>query len=419
MLLTPDEERLLAGAAGEGTRFAMSIVVEYGTAIGAQRLLRITRAHVDSCLYQGESGQDFVERLLRGGTRVGVPTTLNVGAVDLMHPGLNRGDAESVQAGRNLMDAYRRLGCRPTWTCAPYQLADRPAFGEHVAWAESNAIAFINSVVGARTDRYGDLIDICAAITGRVPDHGLQRSENRRGEVVFDLAELDPAWFSEELLWPLLGIVVGRLSSNRVPVIAGVSGTPTEDSLKAFGAAAASAGSVALFHLVGVTPEAPTLEAALHNLPPRDVVRVDKPMLREAAEQLSGSRDGELVAVTVGTPHFSRSEFEALIRLIDGRRRSASVDFYVNAGRGTLNDLERDGMLQPLLDFGVEVVTDTCTYLKPIMRRSEGLVMTNSAKWAYYAPGNLGYEVLLAGLSDCVESAVAGRPVLTSHPFHD
>ncbi len=145
----------------------------------------VTRAHIDSCLYHGQVGLDFAERLLAGGASVTVPATLNVSSLDLLHPELVLLDDETRGRARRLMDAYVAMGCRPTWTCAPYQLPDRPAFGEHVAWAESNAIVFANSVLGARTNRYGDFIDICAAVTGRVPDHGLHTDEGRRATARF------------------------------------------------------------------------------------------------------------------------------------------------------------------------------------------------------------------------------------------
>ena len=156
----------------------MRLVVRAAEVTGAERLIDITGAHVDSCLYHGEASLDFVARLVDGGARVSVPTTLNVGAVDLLHPDLNRGDPATVARGRLLMDRYRALGARPTFTCAPYQLADsRPGLGDQVAWGESNAIAFCNSVLGARTNRYGDFLDIAAAIIGRVPEAGLHRTE--------------------------------------------------------------------------------------------------------------------------------------------------------------------------------------------------------------------------------------------------
>lgn len=290
-------------------------------------------------------------------------------------------------------------------------------FGEQIAWAESNAIVFVNSVLGARTDRYGDFIDICAAITGKVPEHGLHISENRRGEVIFDLTAL-PTWLSvSELLWPLLGLVVGRLTGNRIPVIAGAANVPDEDALKAFGAAAASSGAVALFHVVGVTPEAQTLHQATQGARPREAIQVTPSMLLDAQSELTSSQNGRLVAVSVGTPHFSLHEFDHLVSLIDGKRRDPAVDFYVSTARETIGQVEERGWKRQLDDFGIDLVADTCTYLKPILRRTDGLVMTNSAKWAYYAPGNLGYGVVFATLDDCVASAVAGQVVL--HGAHE
>ena len=239
----------------------MRLIVRAAEVLEADRLILITGAHVDSCLYHGQATLDFVDRLVDGGATVRVPTTLNVGAVDLLHPELWRGDPDLGAQGRRLMDRYRALGCRPTFTCAPYQLADaRPRLGEQVAWGESNAIAFANSVLGARTNRYGDFMDVAAAITGRVPDAGLHRTEERRARVVLSLGDDVPtALLDEDSLYPVLGIVIGRLAGARVPAVVGLPPGVGEDRLKALGAAAASSGSVALFHVVGSTPEAATL----------------------------------------------------------------------------------------------------------------------------------------------------------------
>jgi predicted aconitase len=406
--LDPSDRALLDGRGGEACALAMRIVVEMARVAGAPRLIDITRAHVDGCLYHGRAGLDFAERLVAGGGRVAVPTTLNVGSLDLVHPDRFHGDEHAARAGRRLMDAYVAMGCEPTWTCAPYQLGSRPERDEHVAWAESNAIVFCNSVIGARTDRYGDFIDICAALTGRVPDAGLHRDENRRASIVFDLADVPSDVLELDVLYPLLGHVVGALCDDRVPVIDGLPASATEDRLKALGAAAASSGSVALFHATGLTPEAPTLAAALAGRAPERVVAVTTDMLLRARDDLARHGDEPLTAVSLGTPHFSVAEFGALLGLLDGERAHDDIELYVSTGRAVLEELERRGWEARLRDAGVRLVVDTCTYITPIIRR-HGLAMTNSAKWAYYAPANLGIGVVFGSTEECVRSAIAGR----------
>ena len=165
----------------------MRLVERMAAWVGAPRLIPITRAHVDGCLYHGPASLDFARTLAESGATVQVPTTLNVSIIDLLHPELFRGPPEVAAAGREMMRHYTAMGCRETWTCAPYQLDERPAFGEQIAWAESNAIVFANSVLGARTERYGDFIDICAAITGHVPEYGLHTDEGRLGTVLVEV----------------------------------------------------------------------------------------------------------------------------------------------------------------------------------------------------------------------------------------
>ena len=231
------------------------------------------------------------------------------------------------------MDAYVAMGCRPTWTCAPYQLPDRPAFGEHVAWAESNAIVFANSVLGARTNRYGDFIDICAAITGRVPDHGLHTDEARLATVVVRLESLTDALLDDELLYPVLGHLLGRRAGSDVWAIDGLPPNTSEDRLKAVGAAAASSGSVALFHAIGVTPEAPTWEAVAAERTREEAFTLAD--LRAARDELSPVGVGaEIGAVSVGTPHASEAQLRRLAALV--AETPPRIPFYVNTGRAQL-----------------------------------------------------------------------------------
>ena len=403
--LTRQDRELLDGGRGEGTALAMRIVVDMAGVWQADRLIDVTSAHVDSCLYHGRAGLDFAGKLLAGGANVAVPTTLNVSSLDLLHPGLVRLDADTASRARRLMNAYVAMGCRPTWTCAPYQLEERPAFGEDVAWAESNAIVFANSVLGARTNRYGDFIDICAAVTGRVPAAGLHLDEHRRGRVVFRLADDIPARLLHDEITPTcVGHVVGLESGTRVPVIVGLPPQTSEDRLKALGAGAASSGAVAMFHAVGITPEAATLEDALGGNDAEREIVVTVERLRAARDELTTVGGGAIAAVSVGTPHLSVAEIDALATLV--RRHPPTVPFYANTGRDMVT---RSEAVAALAVAGVTVVTDTCTYITPILHDVVGPVMTNSAKWAWYAPANLGFDVVFGSLEECVRSASLGR----------
>ena len=405
---------MLEGEGGEAAALAMRIVVALARMQRAPRLIDVTSAHVGSCLYHGRAGLDFAERLRGGGARVAVPTTLNVSSLDLLHPALFRGGAHTAAEARRLMDCYVEMGCRPTWTCAPYQLPARPGIGEHVAWAESNAIVFANSVLGARTERYGDFVDICAAITGRVPDAGLHRDENRAGRILFRLAGVPPRILDEDVLYPVLGHLIGLEAGTRVPVVVGLEREVGEDRVKALGAAAASSGAVALIHVVGSTPEAPTPADALRGRAPDAVVEVTPERLRAAHAALTNTARRSLGAVSLGTPHYSVTEFETLVGLVSGARRADGIEFYVSTGRDVFAAVRERGWIEILEGFGAQIVVDTCTYITPIMHNTSGVVMTDSAKWAWYAPANLGVEVVFASTEHCVRSAIEGR---VSHDY--
>ena len=388
-------------------------VAESARLLGAPRLIPIASTHIDGALYHGDSGTLFAERLVEGGAKVAVRSTLNVGALDLM--GCSRIRLEEPQRGmaRRMMEAYRKLGCEQSWTCAPYQAGHRPALGSDVAWGESNAVVFCNSVLGARTNRYGDFLDIACAIVGRAPDYGLHRPENRRAQLVFDVSGLSSSFLASEIAWPVLGSLYGREVGNAIGVVTGISSHPGEDALKAFGAAAASSGAVGLFHIAGVTPEAPDVETILAGPEPESAIRVTPEMAARARAGLSTAAATKTIdAVAIGSPHLSHAEFESLERLIAGRR--LTVPIYACTGRHALGLLERDGRRKRLEASGVIIVADTCVVVTPIMPDlGNGVLMTNSGKFAHYAPGNTGYAVLYASLADCVESAVLGGPVFT------
>jgi predicted aconitase len=309
------------------------------------------------------------------------------------------------------MVAYQSMGCVPTWTCAPYQTEFKPSFGQQIAWGESNAIVFANSVIGARTERYPDLMDICAAITGRVPAVGLHLTENRAGQVLIRLVDVPLKLQEEDSFYPVLGHLMGKVLRDRVPVVDGLRVSPTEDQLKALGAAAASSGSVGLFHIVGVTPEATTLEDAFQGREPLMEVEVTAGLLRAAYSELT-TADGEaLDMVVLGSPHFSLAEFKQLAALLEGQQRHPDVKFLVTTSRAMKALAEKAGFLEPVRTFGGQVTVDTCILATPMLPPEIKVLMTNSAKYAYYAPGLLNTQVVFGSLADCVHSAVEGQVV--------
>lgn len=413
LVLSAEEKALAAGDSGPGAAMAMRIVAESAALLGATRLIPIASAHIDGALYHGDSGTLFAERLVEGGARVAVRSTLNVGALDLMGCSRVRLEEPARSMARRMMEAYRQLGCEQSWTCAPYQAGHRPAFASDVAWGESNAVVFCNSVLGARTNRHGDFLDIACAISGRAPDYGLHKPENRRARLVFDVSALPASFLASEIAWPVLGSLYGREVGNAVGVVTGIVAHPGEDALKAFGAAAASSGAVGLFHIAGVTPEAPDAETALGGTSPETVICVTSDMAIAAQARLSTAGVAESIdAVAIGSPHLSPAEFEALERLIAGRR--LRVPLYACTGRHVLPELERSGRRAILEASGVVIVADTCVVVTPILPDlTGGILMTNSGKFAQYAPGNTGYSVLYGSLPDCVESAVTAKPVFT------
>ncbi len=408
--LTPHERSLLAGTAGEATAMAMRIVVSAARLLNASRLVEISSAHIDGCLHHGDGGVEFAEALWRGGGRVAVPTTLNVGALDLLHPGVVRAAPRRSEMARRQMEAYVAMGAQPTFTCAPYQVGHEPGLGDQVAWGESNAIAFVNSVLGARTERYGDFLDACCALTGRAPLHGLHLEENRRATVLVDVDGAPEALKARDVFFPVLGTWLGLEVGGEVAVIRGLPPSTTRDQLKALGAAAASTGAVGLFHVLGVTPEAPTLEAATGGREPRRRVQLSAAVLTAALDRLSTAPgSGRIDAVAVGSPHLSIRELEELSGLVAGR--SLEVPFYACTARGTLAEAEARGLAAPLRDAGVQIVVDTCVVVTPILPEKGGILMTNSGKFAHYGPSNTGYEVVYGSTEDCVRSAARGEVV--------
>jgi predicted aconitase len=409
--LTKTDQDMLAGARGPATKLAMSIIFRMAKFQGAEKLLDITQAHIDSSIYMGEAGLEFAEKLAELGAQVAVPSTLNVSGLDEHNWQEWAVPQDWADKARRQMVAYEKMGCRPIWTCAPYQVELVPSKGQQIAWGESNAIVFANSVLGARTERYPDLLDICAAITGRVPAVGLHLTENRAGQIHFPLTSIPVDLQKDDSFYPVLGHFLGKTAQDRVPVISGLEVQPAEDQLKALGAASASSGSVALFHIVGVTPEAPTFSAAFQGSSPGKTVPVAMAQLRRARRELTTAEGASLDMVVLGSPHFSLAEFRQLAPLVAGKHAHPAVTFLVTSSRAMALLAQKAGVLEPIRQFGARLTVDTCILATPMLPPEINRLMTNSAKYAYYAPGLLDTEITFGSLEDCVNSAITGRVV--------
>jgi len=399
------------GDGGPAQALAMSILLRMADVYGATELMDISQAHIDSTIYLGDATLEFAERLAALGARVAVPTSLNVSGVD--ECGWKDWAVKpewAAKAARQML-AYERMGAVPMWTCAPYQTHMRPVFGQQIAWGESNAISFANSVIGARTERYPDLLDICCAITGRVPAVGLHLAENRGGQICLRLTGVPEALQQDDQFFAVLGHLVGTLADESIPVIDGIVVSPAEDQLKAFAAAAASSGRVALFHMVGVTPEAPTLDAAFLGRPPERTIAITTADLRAARRELTTADGRELDMVILGSPHFSLAEFSLLAPLVAGHRAHPRVKFLITSSRLMKERAHETGVLAPIAAFGAQITLDTCILASPMLPPEIKTLMTNSAKYAYYAPSLLNTRVTFGSLADCVRSAIEGRVV--------
>jgi predicted aconitase len=409
LTLSDKDQEMLKGSHGPATRMAMSILVRMAEISGAKALLDITGAHIDSTVYIGDAGLEFAERLASLGAKVSVPTSLNVSGLDERHWQEWAVPPEWAKQAHRQMVAYQSMGTIPTWTCAPYQTDMRPSFGQQIAWGESNAIIFANSVIGARTERYPDLFDVCCAITGRAPAIGLHLTENRAGTLLLQLKDIPEALQASDDFYPVLGHFLGKAALDRIPVIEGMDYAPNDDQLKALGAGAASSGAVAFFHMVGVTPEAPTVKAAFQDNTPQETITVTMDMLRQARRELTHTDNNRLDMVVLGSPHFSLAEFKKLAPFVVGKKKHAQVKFLVTSSRAMVQLAQQAGFLEDLEAFGAQLTVDTCILTTPMLPKEIQFLMTNSAKFAYYAPGLLDKNIAFGSLADCVNSAIAGE----------
>jgi predicted aconitase len=444
MRLNPEEQAMLAGDLGPGVQKAMEILTALGTIYGAQDLVPVSSVQVAGVSYKnlGEAGLEFLAEWAAQGARVSVPTTLNPAGLDLERWQELGFDAEFADRQARVIQAFAAMGIRTTCTCTPYFVGNLPARGDHIAWAESSAVSFANSVLGARTNREGGPSALAAAITGRTPRYGLHLPQNRRAQLVVEVR--CPLASSAD--FGALGAMVGRIAGNRIPFFRvssfefgdwrleiGVPGSEssvsdrepatrnceletvnseletqysklqtTIDLLKGLGAAMAASGAVALYHLEGVTPEAAEPDVIA---PDAETFVVEN--LDEGYAALNSGGDDRIDLVWIGCPHASLHELAQVIELLAGRRVRTAL--WVTMAREMRAEAEKAGLVAELEALGGRVVADTCLVVAPVKELGFRHMATPSGKGAYYAPSHSGLAVHYAPLEACIGAAVNGK----------
>jgi len=408
MFLTKEEEAVLDGEYGEALETAMSVLVKMGDMYGADRMIEIDNVHVDAASYATiyDAGLQFCEKFSSLGATFKVPTTLNASAIDFERWRELRIPESFAEKQIRLAEAYKRMGATTTWTCAPYQYGANLRFGQNVAWGESNAVVFANSVVGARTNRFGDLVDVCAAITGKVPRFGLYLDENRRGKILFELSGLPIESFSCAD-YAALGFFIGSVAGNRVPAVKGIPKSVTIDQLKAFGAAVATSGSVALCHVCGVTPEARTSRDALGGVKPEEKIDVGVDEFREVKEKLSTTEEEKVDIIALGCPHYSVEQLKRAAHLIRGKKVNEDVELWMFTSRMAKMLAHEMGIVDLIEKAGGKVIADACVLYFPPERWSFKTLMTDSAKMAYYTSGLTKMDVIFENTEECIKTATS------------
>jgi predicted aconitase/predicted aconitase with swiveling domain len=407
--LSAADQAMLAGQHGRAKQVAMQLVVKMAALYDAEQLLDVSQAHIDGCIYTGDASVRFAQQLVDWDAKVCVPTTLNSISVDQRQWRSLGIAAEFGEPASTLGDLYMAMGATLSFTCAPYLLDSAPAFGEQIVWAESNAVTYANSVLGARTLKYPDFLDICIAICGRAPDTGSHQAAGRRATVVIDV-QLPAA--CDDSFWPLLGYHVGLLSNVDIPLLTGLEhSAPSLDDLKAFSAAFATTSAAPMFHIHGVTPEAADAQTVLGAKPPLRSYRINSVDLLHSWWELNSAKSSDVSLVAIGNPHCSLSELGQLAKLCEGRRCHADSALVITCGRSVYQQAEAAGYVAILKAFGACLINDTCWCMlgEPVVPAGSRNLMTNSGKYAHYAPGLAGRDVHFGHLAACIEAACSGH----------
>jgi predicted aconitase len=396
MRLTPDENDLLSGTQGKATQKAMQILVALGEIFGAKRMLPVNSVQIAGVSYDnlGEAGLQFLSAMADGGGRVRVLTTLNPAGMDIENWHALGIPMDFAEKQMLVLEAFSRMGVTTTCTCTPYLTGNLPHYAEHIAWSESSAVCYANSVIGARTNREGGPSALASALTGLTPEYGLHLPENRLPSLTIQVT----ARLAENSDFGALGKLIGEQiqATKAVPYILGVR-TATLENLKSFCASIATYGGAALFHMQGITPEADLFS------PPNEHINITQAELEAAIHTLNDATETEIDFISLGCPHLSIHEIELVARLLDGNL--VKKEFWITTARTTKQIADQMGYTRTIEDAGAKFAADTCCVVAPIQRRFKAMA-TDSAKACYYASSKNKFKTLLLPFEDVVKLAL-------------
>jgi len=398
MRLSEEEKAMLAGEQGKATEKAMEILVALGTIYDAEGMVPVTSVQIAGVSYDnlGEAGLDFLTEMERGGGKARVLTTLNPAGMDIENWQTLGIEAEFAEKQTQVIEAFARMNVITNCTCTPYLTGNVPHFGEHIAWAESSAVCYANSVLGARSNREGGPSALAAALTGRTPAYGMHLEENRKPQITFEVQ----ADMVENDDFGALGKVIGEklqsLAGITVPYVRGV-GEATLEQLKSFSASVATYGGTALFHMEDITPE-----AGLYK-PPENPIKIPQEELISAKSEMTDGNAEDADFVSLGCPHLSIKEIARIAELLEGKR--VVKEFWITTGRPTKQIADRIGYTETIEASGAKFAADTCCVVAPIKGRFTALV-TDSAKACYYASGKNQFQTILKPFDEVVYAAI-------------
>ena len=410
MELTAEEQAMLRGERGETVRQALELQLEVAEFYGAKRFVPVTNVHMMGDIeVMGDSGLEHLCRLARAGARCEVATTTNARCFDFAHVARLGQDAGEAAKEKRLIGYLRDMNVITSDTCINYQTIYQPHFREHVAWGDTGTVIWANSVCGARSNFESGPAAMAAAMTRRVPEYGFHLEAHRRGTFIVEV-EADIEDFAE---WGALAKLVGESHQSyyEVPVFTGIRRAPTADELKHLGASLASYGSMAMYHMVGVTPEAPTLEKALGDNAPKETVRIGQADIERVFDAYE-NRDGSCNFVVFSGPQLSLLEMKRLAELFDGRRVHSGATVFVTTSNGILSAARALGYAQQLEAAGVTLLEGVCVYIlqnlsQMRVRNGWTNMISNSAKIVNTITAHK-FNTILRRTRDCVEIACSG-----------